>query len=125
LKKSVFNILIVLFHYPIFEWEDYFNDGLHLYGYVSNCKNNIEKQERFKILSKKTNNIDVDMNYSYPINIDNIMKMINVILKTSDIFGVFRIKAKCNELCIKTITIIVLNYRMVLYEIRLAVYTCP
>ena len=30
-------IKLVLFHYPIFEWEGYFGDTIHLYGHVHNC----------------------------------------------------------------------------------------
>jgi calcineurin-like phosphoesterase family protein len=66
---------IILFHYPLFEWEDYFSDGIHLYGHVHNCGNNIEEQKRFKILGKRAINVGVDVNNFYPISIEKIMKM--------------------------------------------------
>jgi calcineurin-like phosphoesterase family protein len=66
----------VLFHYPIFEWDGYFNDQIHLYGHVHNCGNNLERYERFKILGKKAINVGVDLHNFSPLSIETINKMI-------------------------------------------------
>ena len=65
-KKTKF----VLFHYPIFEWEDYFKDSIHIYGHVHNSGNNIEQQKKFEILGKRAINVGVDVNNFFPISIE-------------------------------------------------------
>jgi len=69
-------IKIVLFHYPILEWEGYFSDSIHLHGHVHNCSKNIDQQKRLKILGKRAVNVGVDVNNYYPVNIEKIMKMV-------------------------------------------------
>jgi len=65
----------VLFHYPIFVWDGFFeNTAIHLYGHVHNMLNNKTEQEKFKILGKKAINVGVDMNNYYPISIEEIIK---------------------------------------------------
>jgi len=66
---------IVLFHYPIFEWECYYSDGIHLYGHVHNCWNNKDEQARLKLLGKRAINVGVDVNNYHPISIERILKM--------------------------------------------------
>jgi calcineurin-like phosphoesterase family protein len=66
----------VLFHYPIFEWEGYFGDSIHLYGHVHNSGNNYEQQKRFELLGKRAINVGVDVNDYYPIGIEQIIKMV-------------------------------------------------
>jgi len=66
---------IVLFHYPIFEWEGYFGDAIHLYGHVHNSGNKIEEQKKFKLLGKRAINVGVDVNNYYPVSIEKIIKM--------------------------------------------------
>jgi calcineurin-like phosphoesterase family protein len=66
----------VLFHYPIFEWDGYFGDVVHLYGHVHNSGNNKKEQEKFKILGKRAINVGVDMNNFYPISIEEIINKI-------------------------------------------------
>jgi calcineurin-like phosphoesterase family protein len=68
-------IKFVLFHYPIFEWEGYYGDAIHLYGHVHNCGNNKELSERFKLLGKRAINVGVDVNNYYPVSIDQLIKM--------------------------------------------------
>jgi calcineurin-like phosphoesterase family protein len=63
----------VLFHYPIFEWEGYFGDAIHLYGHVHNSGNNIQGREKFNILGKRALNVGVDVNDFYPISIEEIL----------------------------------------------------
>jgi calcineurin-like phosphoesterase family protein len=69
-------IKFVLFHYPIFEWEGYFRDTIHLYGHVHNSGNNKENQKRFNLLGKRAINVGVDVNNFYPISIENILRII-------------------------------------------------
>jgi len=69
-------IKFILFHYPIFEWEGYFGDSIHLYGHVHNSGNNYEQQKRFNILGKRAVNVCVDVNNYYPISIEQIIKML-------------------------------------------------
>jgi len=68
-------IKIVLFHYPIFEWEGYFSDSLHLYGHVHNCGKNAEQQKRFNLLGKRAINVGVDVHNFSPVSIQSILKM--------------------------------------------------
>jgi calcineurin-like phosphoesterase family protein len=63
----------VLFHFPIFEWDGYFRDSIHLYGHIHNCGNNAEKAQRFEALGKKAINVGVDVNGFRPISILEIM----------------------------------------------------
>jgi len=69
-------IKIILFHYPIFEWQGYFGDAIHLYGHVHNCGNKIEEQKRFKLLGKRAIIVGVDVNDFKPISIEKIIKMV-------------------------------------------------
>jgi calcineurin-like phosphoesterase family protein len=69
-------IKFILFHYPIFEWDGYFGDAIHLYGHVHNSGNNIKEQEKFKILGERAINVGVDVNNFYPISIEEIMSRI-------------------------------------------------
>jgi calcineurin-like phosphoesterase family protein len=63
----------ILFHYPIFEWDGYYGNAVHLYGHVHNSGNNRKEQEKFKILGKRAINVGVDVNNFYPISIEKIM----------------------------------------------------
>jgi calcineurin-like phosphoesterase family protein len=75
----VFNyqkIKFVLFHYPIFEWEGYFGDTIHLYGHVHNSGNNKEQSEKFKLLGKRAINVGVDVNNYNPVSIEEIIKIV-------------------------------------------------
>ena len=64
---------IVLFHYPIFEWDGYFGDAIHLYGHVHNCGKNVEQQKRFSSLGKRAINVGVDVNNFFPVSIETIL----------------------------------------------------
>jgi calcineurin-like phosphoesterase family protein len=64
---------MILFHYPILEWEGYFGDTIHLYGHVHNSGNNMERQKYFEILGKRAVNVGVDVNNYFPINIKNVI----------------------------------------------------
>ena len=66
---------IVLFHYPIFEWDGYFKDAIHLYGHVHNSANDLEQQNKFKVLGRMAINVGVDVNNFTPISIETILRM--------------------------------------------------
>ena len=52
-------IKIILFHFPILEWDGYFRDSIHLYGHVHNCSKNMEQAKRIKVLGKRAINVGV------------------------------------------------------------------
>lgn len=60
------NRKVILFHYPILEWDGYFRDTYHVYGHIHNSDNNfanqIVKQEQFK----NAFNAGVDVNHFTP-----------------------------------------------------------
>jgi calcineurin-like phosphoesterase family protein len=65
----------ILFHYPILEWDGFFHNAIHLYGHVHNGGNNLEYQEKFKILGSKAINVGVDVNNFYPVSIHDVIQM--------------------------------------------------
>jgi calcineurin-like phosphoesterase family protein len=73
-------IKFILFHYPIFEWEAYFRDSIHLYGHVHNSGGNRGQQKRFELLGKRAVNVGVDVHKFYPVSIEKIVKMVHAIL---------------------------------------------
>ena len=64
----------VLFHYPIFEWDGYFGNAIHLYGHVHNCSKNPAQQKRLELLGKMAVNVGVDVNGFTPVSIQSIVK---------------------------------------------------
>jgi len=64
---------MILFHYPIFEWEDYFKNSIHLYGHVHNCGSNNRQQKKFEILGERAINVGVDVNNFCPVSIEQII----------------------------------------------------
>jgi calcineurin-like phosphoesterase family protein len=66
----------VLFHYPIFEWDGYFSDSIHLYGHIHNEANYPKQQKRFKAMSKRSINVGIDLNDFFPVSIDKIIENI-------------------------------------------------
>ena len=66
---------IILFHYPILEWQGYFGNSIHLYGHVHNSNNDKEQQRRLDVLGKRAMNVGVDANNFSPISIDEVMSI--------------------------------------------------
>jgi len=66
------NITFVLFHYPILEWDHFYNDSIHLFGHVHHKK----KEYLRKILGPRAINVGVDVNNFFPINIDRVLKIV-------------------------------------------------
>jgi len=66
----------VLFHYPIFEWDGYFGNAIHLYSHVHNCSKNPAQQKRLDLLGKMAVNVGVDMNGFSPVSIEEIVRKV-------------------------------------------------
>jgi len=66
---------LILFHYPILEWDDYYGDSIHLHGHVHNCSKNKDQQKRVDSLGKRAINVGVDVNNFTPISIEKILKI--------------------------------------------------
>jgi len=69
---------IILFHYPILEWDAYYKGSVHLYGHVHNsAEKNPEAGERIKSLSSHAVNVGVDLHDYCPVPIEKIIEIIN------------------------------------------------
>jgi calcineurin-like phosphoesterase family protein len=67
---------IVLFHYPILEWEGAFHRSLMLYGHIHNRgEKEPDYGEKFKLLGPRAINVGVDVNDFYPVCIDRILTL--------------------------------------------------
>jgi calcineurin-like phosphoesterase family protein len=63
---------IILFHYPILEWDQYFNNSILLYGHVHD-----KRMEYFdSILGPKALNVGVDRIGFAPLSIDEVFNKI-------------------------------------------------
>lgn len=57
---------VILFHYPIEEWNGFFRDTIHLYGHVHNNDNNLKKiKNRF--------NVSVDIHDFKPVTLKQLI----------------------------------------------------
>ncbi|MGN7311556.1 metallophosphoesterase [Alkalicoccobacillus gibsonii] len=62
----------ILFHYPILEWNNFYNDSIHLYGHVHH-----KKQEYFRnVLGPRAINVGVDVNNFFPLNLDQVLSIV-------------------------------------------------
>ena len=62
---------IVLFHFPILEWDQFYRGSIHLYGHVHNRP---IKGDHQVILSGPAFNIGVDVNDFYPVSLTEILE---------------------------------------------------
>ena len=73
-------IKFILFHYPIYEWDGYFKDAIHLHGHIHNRearnRNSAKGQATGKILGNKAINVGVDVNNYTPVSIEKILQRI-------------------------------------------------
>jgi calcineurin-like phosphoesterase family protein len=60
---------IVLFHFPILEWDQSHRNSIHLYGHVHNSKTSAE---RLAALSGAAFNVGVDVNNFTPVSLGEI-----------------------------------------------------
>jgi len=67
---------IVLFHYPIFEWNNYFRNTIHLFGHVHNAQVYAKQIERYTALDKRAINVGVDLHNYSPVSINTILKIV-------------------------------------------------
>lgn len=58
---------VVLFHYPIEEWNGFYRDAIHLYGHVHNNKVGLRT-------IKNRYNVGVDVNDYMPVTLDEILE---------------------------------------------------
>ncbi|MDE5853680.1 MAG: hydrolase [Ruminococcus sp.] len=71
------NRKVVLFHYPILEWDGYFRGYYHVYGHIHNNDNNLANQ----IMKKVPNsfNAGVDVNDFIPQTLTQLIKRNQVV----------------------------------------------
>ncbi|WP_058951121.1 metallophosphoesterase [Oceanobacillus picturae] len=63
---------IVLFHYPILEWDKFYNNSIHLFGHVHD-----KGIEFFRnTLGSRAINVGVDLNEFYPISIEQVLSIV-------------------------------------------------
>ncbi|MGX7234639.1 hypothetical protein [Enterococcus italicus] len=63
----------VLFHYPILEWDGYYNRAIHLYGHVHD-----KRTKYFSVmLGINAVNVGADMIEYAPISVDEIENIVN------------------------------------------------
>jgi len=62
----------VLFHYPIFEWADFYRGAIHLYGHVHNAQ---ASEKRLINLAGPAFNVGVDCNDYRPMSIEDVILM--------------------------------------------------
>lgn len=68
-------IQFVLFHYPILEWNGFFQKSLHLYGHVHNTR-----EDYFtNTLDARAVNVGVDMTHFKPIAITELVEYLNTL----------------------------------------------
>lgn len=62
---------VILFHYPILEWDGYFKGSYHLYGHIHNNTDNYT----YEIISKipRAYNVGVDVNNYKPVTLDELI----------------------------------------------------
>ena len=65
------NIPVILFHYPILEWDGYYHNTIHLYGHVHNSRS-----ETISILSGRKNcyNVGADILDFTPRNLEDVIR---------------------------------------------------
>ena len=69
---------IVLFHFPILNWDSSHHGSIHLYGHIHNSALKYpDFGERIKLLGQKAFNVGVDVNDFYPISIKQILEQAN------------------------------------------------
>ena len=58
---------VILFHYPIEEWDGFFRGSYHLYGHVHNNSKDLDSISR-------RYNVGVDVNNFYPMTLDELIE---------------------------------------------------
>ena len=63
---------IVLFHYPILEWDCYFRGAIHLYGHIHN---NMMSEIRLPAHMGPAYNVGVDLHNFHPVSLRDILRI--------------------------------------------------
>ena len=69
-ELKIEGIRLVLFHYPIFEWDAVYRGSIHLYGHVHTI---IEYSDWHRDKGWHSINVGVDVNNYYPVNFKQIL----------------------------------------------------
>jgi calcineurin-like phosphoesterase family protein len=67
---------IILFHYPIWEWEGYLRGSIHLHGHVHDNAGIYHRGT--EALGKQAINVGVDVHGYYPISIEEVLETVNI-----------------------------------------------
>jgi calcineurin-like phosphoesterase family protein len=65
---------IVMFHYPIAEWDQMHRGALHLYGHLHGGDSGLEKYRAFDVGMDSTGEVVVSMDYVINRIKDNVIK---------------------------------------------------
>ena len=66
---------LVLFHYPILEWQGFFGDTIHLYGHVHNSGvKDPAQRARLESLGPRALNVGVDTNDFFPVAMTEVLR---------------------------------------------------
>lgn len=68
------NMKIILFHYPILEWEGYYKQSIHLYGHVHNNRSDYYRD----LLGSRAFNVGVDAIGYKPISLEEIFNIVRL-----------------------------------------------
>ena len=68
---------LVLFHFPIIEWDQYYRGAIHLYGHVHNSATSAALLQGLKGLAF---NVGVDVNEFKPVSITEIIKRSEMVI---------------------------------------------
>ena len=71
-KMEYQGVELVLFHYPILEWENKSKSSIHLFGHIHN-----KVLETVKSIGGKSINVGVDVNNYTPVSIDKVLEVLN------------------------------------------------
>jgi len=68
---------VILFHYPIFNWDSAHHGSIHLYGHVhNNGLKHPDYGEKLNLLGPRAINVGVDVNDFYPVSINAILQKV-------------------------------------------------
>ena len=62
---------VVLFHYPILEWDCYFRGAIHLYGHIHNNEKSVNRLPNEPNLAF---NVGVDLHNYFPVSFQDILR---------------------------------------------------
>ena len=70
---------IVLFHYPMLQWDGSHHGSIHLYGHVHNSGEKYpDFGEKLEMLGSRAINVGVDVNDFYPVSIKAVMDKVKM-----------------------------------------------